>query len=189
MLRETLQLIKISFLSLLLFTIVTGVFYPLLMAGIGHLAFQDKVNGQITPYGSPLIGQAFTDAKYFWSRPSATTPFANNAASSSGSNVAPTNPALLQAVQSRVAALHAADPNNKTLIPIDLVTASASGLDPDISPAAAEYQAGRIARMRGISLEAVNKLIAKNTLPRQFGFLGEPRVNVRQLNIDLDKLK
>lgn len=189
MLRYTLQLVKTGFLILVLLTLLTGLVYPVLITGIGQLIFKDKSNGSMTDTGSQLMGQAFTGAKYFWGRPSATTPFANNGASSGGSNLAPGNPALVQAVQARIAALHAADPANKLPIPADLVTASASGLDPDITPAAAYYQTTRIAHARGISVNKLNQLVEVHIIGRQFGFLGEPRVNVRQLNIDLDRLR
>src|SRR4051812_2664080 len=139
MLRYTLQSVKSGLLILVFLTILTGLGYPLLITGIGQLLFKTQSDGSLTDTGSNIIGQTFTSPKYFWGRPSATMPFANNAVSSSGSNLAPTNPALTQAVQERIAILHKADPTNKALIPVDLVTASASGLDPDISPGAAYY--------------------------------------------------
>jgi K+-transporting ATPase ATPase C chain len=161
---------------------------------IGAAFFRDEatgslieVNGEVV--GSELIGQQFTDPRYFWSRPSATFPFPYNAAASSGSNLGPTNPALLQAIEDRIAALHAADPGNQRAVPIDLVTASGSGLDPHISPAAAEYQIGRVARARGASAEDVRRLVETYTKGRQLGLLGEPRVNVLELNLALDGLQ
>jgi K+-transporting ATPase ATPase C chain len=138
--------------------------------------------------GSTLIGQRFADPKYFWSRPSATSPGPDNAAASGGSNLGPSNPALVDAVKGRVAALRAADPGNPALIPVDLVTASASGLDPEISAAAAEYQAARVARVRGLAIERVRALVAAQTKQQQLGFLGEPRVNVLELNLTLDAI-
>ena len=137
--------------------------------------------------GSDLIGQPFLDPEYFWGRPSATAPFPYNAAASSGSNLGPSNPALREAIQDRIEALRAADPLNASPVPVDLVTASGSGLDPHISPAAADYQVGRVARARGLSEEAVRSLVQKYTESRQFGILGEPRVNVLQLNLALDE--
>jgi K+-transporting ATPase ATPase C chain len=150
-----------------------------------------KANGSLIvkdgkPVGSSLIGQSFSDPKYFWSRPSATGPTPYNASASSGSNLGPTNPALIDAVKARVQALRDADPGNRQPVPVDLVTASASGLDPHISPAAAEYQLARVARVRNLNPVAVRKLVAEHTEGRQFGILGEPRVNVLELNLALD---
>jgi len=178
---------------LVLFTIVTGLAYPALVTGIAQFAMADQANGSLIasggkPIGSALIGQPFSDPKHFWSRPSATSPYPYNASNSSGSNLGPTNPALSDAVRGRIKALRDADPGNSAPVPVDLVTASASGLDPHISPAAAEYQVGRVAKARGLSPERMRALVAQYTRPRQFGFLGEPTVNVLQLNLALDKL-
>jgi len=183
--------IRLSLVVFALLTLVTGVVYPALTTLIGALAFHDRVNGSVIEVagkavGSHLIGQPFSGAKYFWSRPSATGPQPYNGAASSGSNLGPTNPALEMAVSDRIAALKAADPGNRAPIPVDLVTASGSGLDPHISPAAAEYQVARVARERGVSADAVRALVAKATEGRTFGVLGEPRVNVLELNLALD---
>jgi len=172
-------------------TIVTGVVYPLLVTGAAQLLFHDAANGSIIErggkqLGSELIGQPFADPKYFWSRPSATAPSAYNSTASSGSNQGPTNPALADAVKQRIDALRAADPGNAAPVPVDLVTASGSGLDPHISPAAAAFQLGRVARARGKSEAEVQTLVDKATESRQFGVLGEPRVNVLLLNLALD---
>jgi len=177
----------------LLLTIVTGIAYPLATTAIGKVAFPARAGGSIIEkdgkaIGSELIGQNFTAPEYFWGRPSATGPYSNNAAASSGSNLGPLNPALSDAVKTRVEALKAADPDNALPIPVDLVTASASGLDPHISPAAAQYQASRIAGARHIDIAKVNALIAQQTQGRQIGVLGEPRVNVLKLNLALDNL-
>lgn len=176
---------------LLLMTVITGVIYPLAVTGIGQALFSHSANGSVIerngkPLGSQLIGQAFTDPKYFWPRPSATSPFPNNPSSSGASNLGPTNTALTDAVKQRVDALRAADPDNKAPVPVDLVTASASGVDPDISPAAAQYQMSRVARVRGIPLDDVANMISSATEGRQLGVLGEPRVNVLELNLRLD---
>lgn len=175
-------------------TVLCGAVYPLAVTGIGHVAFRDRAEGSLIevngkPVGSRLIGQAFTAPGYFWGRPSATGPMPDNAAGSSGSNLGPTNPALLDAVKSRIAALRAADPGNPNHgepVPVDLVTASASGLDPEISPAAALYQAGRVARVRGLDRPRVEALVRAHTRAPLLGFLGEARVNVLELNLDLD---
>ncbi|RJG27306.1 potassium-transporting ATPase subunit KdpC [Massilia cavernae] len=172
-------------------TLVCGVLYPLAVTGIGQVAFPEQVEGSIVsragqPVGSMLIGQSFSSPRYFWGRPSATGPMPNNASGSSGSNQGPTNPALTAAIQGRVDALKAADPANTAAIPVDLVTASGSGLDPEISVAAAVYQAGRVARERTISPEKVLELVGEHTQERYFGFFGEPRVNVLALNLALD---
>ena len=184
-----------AIMALLILTILTGLMYPLAVTGIAQTLFPHQANGSLLikdgrPIGSALIGQPFDEAGYFWGRPSATSPFPYNAAASSGSNLGPTNPALIHAVQTRIAALKAVDPENTALIPVDLVTASGSGLDPHISPAAADYQVRRVARARGrgrgIDESGVRRLVAEQTEGRQFGLLGEPRVNVLKLNLALD---
>jgi len=172
-------------------TLICGVIYPLAVTGIGSVAFASQAAGSIVevggkPVGSSLIGQSFSSPKYFWGRPSATGPMPNNANNSSGSNLGPNNSAQIDAVKGRVAALRDADPGNDAPVPVDLVTASASGLDPEISVAAAMYQAHRIAVVRGLAPEQVTQLIANNTKPQHFGFFGETRVNVLQLNLQLD---
>lgn len=174
-------------------TFVCGVLYPLVVTGAAQTLFPRQANGSIIiedgqEVGSSLIGQPFRDPKYFWSRPSATTPVPYNAASSSGSNLGPTNPALAIVISERVTALRNADPGNDAPIPVDLVTASASGLDPDISPAGAYYQVPRVARTRGISEKEIRALVTRNVEGRQFGGFGEPRVNVLELNLALDRL-
>jgi K+-transporting ATPase ATPase C chain len=176
-----------------LFTLLTGVLYPLIVTGIGQAAFPRQSTGSLIQSGdrvvaSKLLGQPFSSAGYFWSRPSATAPYPYNGAASGGSNEGPTNPALESAVRERVAALLAADPENRSRVPIDLVTASASGLDPHISPAAAEYQVARVARARNMNEDAVRRLVTAATEGRTFGLLGEPRVNVLELNLALDAL-
>jgi K+-transporting ATPase ATPase C chain len=173
-------------------TLICGVLYPLAVTGIGAAAFPAQAAGSIVEVdgkavGSSLIGQAFTSPQYFWGRPSATAPMPNNAAGSGGSNLGPNNPALLDAVKGRITALRAADPGNTAAIPVDLVTASASGLDPEISVAAARYQAGRIAAARHISVEQVQTLIERETRPQWLGFFGEARVNVLTLNLALER--
>lgn len=172
-------------------TVLTGIAYPLVVTGIGQAAFPDQAAGSLIlrdgkPIGSSLIGQNFSDPKYVWGRPSATGPMANNASASSGSNLGPLNPALADAVKGRIEALRAADPGNVAPVPIDLVTTSASGLDPHISVAGAQYQAARVARVRKLPLPQVAQLIDQHTEGRLFGLLGEPRVNVLQLNLSLD---
>lgn len=174
-----------------LLTLLTGIVYPLVVTGIGQTAFHGQANGSIIQsghraVGSHLLGQSFSSPKYFWSRPSATAPQPYNGGASSGSNQGPINPALQTAVRDRIAALRAADPGNTARVPVDLVTASASGLDPHISPAAAEYQVARVARARQMSEADVRKLVVAATEGRTFGVLGEPRVNVLQLNLALD---
>jgi K+-transporting ATPase ATPase C chain len=180
--------------SFLVLTVVTGFIYPFVITGLAQAFFSQQANGSLITkngkvVGSTLIGQQFSDPKYFWGRLSATSPDPYNAAASGGSNLGPTNPALIQEVQRRIDALKAADPGNTQPIPVDLVTSSGSGLDPDISPAAAEYQARRVARVRGLPLSAVQQLIDQYTMGRFLGFIGEPRVNVLQLNLALDRLK
>lgn len=183
-----------AILSLLFFTIITGLFYPLVVTGIAQVALPNQANGSLIrhdgqPVGSVLIGQAFTDPQYFWGRPSATGPSPYNAAASGGSNLGPTNPALIEAVAVRIAALRTADPTNTAPIPVDLVTASASGLDPHISIAAARYQVNRVAQARGLSAERILAFVEEHTEGRQFGLLGEPRVNVLTLNLALDRVE
>ena len=171
-------------------TVVTGVLYPLVVTGVAKAAFPQQAAGSLIvqngkTVGSSLIGQNFSDPKYFWGRPSATSPMAYNGQGSGGSNLGPLNPALTDAIKGRVDALRAADPGNKAAVPVDLVTTSASGLDPEISVAAAQYQAPRIARLRGLSATAVEAIITKHTEGRLFGVLGEPRVNVLDMNLEL----
>lgn len=185
------KLIRSAVVMLLLMTVITGVAYPLVVTGMARVLFPSQANGSLIardgkPVGSTLIGQSFDDPGYFWGRPSATAPQPNNALSSSGSNLGPTNPALTDAVKQRIDALHAADPGNAAPVPVDLVTASASGLDPEISPAAAAYQVARVARARGLSESQVRAMVSMATTGRQFGVLGEPRVNVLRLNLALD---
>ena len=187
--------------ALIILTLITGVIYPLAVTGIAQLAFPYQANGSILlgkdgkPLGSELIGQQFDDPRYFWGRLSATGPVpytafnADKLTGSSGSNYGPLNPTLKDAVQGRIAALKAADPANTAPIPVDLVTASGSGLDPHISPAAAAYQVARVARARGMDEAQVRELVARYTEGRQLGFLGEPRVNVLELNLALDGLR
>lgn len=172
-------------------TLVCGLAYPLLVTGIAQAAFPRQANGSLVTQGdqvvgSRLIGQHFSAPQYFWGRPSSTGPMPNNGAGSSGSNQGPLNPALRDAVRSRIEVLRAADPDNRTAIPVDLVTASASGLDPEISLAGARWQAARVARMRGLSREQVDALIDAHAQGRLLGLLGEPRVNVLSLNLALD---
>jgi K+-transporting ATPase ATPase C chain len=185
-----LRQLRIAVLSIVVLTVLTGVIYPFAITGLAQLLFPRQAGGSLIykngkAVGSNLIGQPFDDPRYFWGRPSATSPMPYNAASSSGSNLGPTNPALLKAVQDRVDALRKVDPDNKSPIPVDLVTASGSGLDPHITPAAAEYQCARVARLRGIPDTTVRELIRKRTQGRFLGLLGEPGVNVLELNMDL----
>lgn len=175
-------------------TLITGVAYPLAITAIAQLLFPRQANGSLIyrqgrAMGSQLIGQSFQDPGYFWSRPSATAPQPYNALGSGGSNDGPLSPALLEKVAARIQALRAADPNNRAAIPVDLVTASASGLDPDISLAAANYQVMRVARVRGLPSAAVQRLVDAHAQGRLFGLLGEPRVNVLELNLALESLK
>jgi K+-transporting ATPase ATPase C chain len=183
-----------AIVSLAIFTLLTGLFYPLVVTGIAQLAFPYQANGSLIVrggqiLGSELIGQQFDDPRYFWGRLSATNPSPYNAASSSGSNLGPSNPTLYAEVQGRIAALKAADPRNTLPIPVDLVTSSGSGLDPQISLAAALYQVHRVAAARGMSESAVWALVNQYTRGRFLGFLGEPRVNVLLLNLALDGIK
>jgi potassium-transporting ATPase KdpC subunit len=178
----------------LLLTVLTGFLYPLMVTGLAQLLFPHQAGGSILmrdehAVGSRLIGQSFSDPRYFWSRPSATTPQPYNGTASTGSNLGPLNPQLTDAINARIAALRAADPTNSAPVPIDLVTASGSGLDPEISVAAANYQAARVARARGLAPKRVQALIAQHTEGRLLGVLGEPRVNVLELNLALDALK
>ncbi len=187
--------LKPAIVLLILLTLITGVLYPLTVTALAQVAFPGQANGSLIlqegqPVGSSLIGQPFDDPAYFWGRPSATGPFPYNAAASSGSNLGPTSAVLMENVQARLNALRAADPDNDVApMPVDLVTASGSGLDPHISVAAARYQAARVARARGLELADVNRLIDEYTQGRTFGLLGEPRVNVLLLNLALDALK
>jgi len=186
--------LKFSIIFLVIFTVIAGVIYPFAVTGIAQIAFRHQAQGSLIEeggktVGSDLIGQPYSDPKYFWGRLSATSPYPYNAAASSGSNLGPSNPALRDAVQARVDALKAADPGNDSPIPIDLVTASASGLDPNISIGAADYQVSRVARLRGLTMDRVETLVRTFTEGRQFGFLGEPRVNVLKLNRALDQLR
>ena len=185
------KLVRQSLLMLAAMTVLTGVVYPLLVTGAAQLLFPGTANGSVIErggnlLGSALIGQAFADPKYFWSRPSATTPFADNPASSGASNLGPTNPALVDAVKQRIEAQRTVDPDNTSPVPVDLVTASGSGLDPHISPAAARYQIARVARARGMAEGDVARVVDMATEGRTFGVLGEPRVNVLELNLRLD---
>lgn len=187
--------LKAAVIFLGLFTLLTGIIYPLVVTAIAQVAFHHQANGSLIEskdgkyIGSELIGQPFDEARYFWGRPSATMPFPYNASSSSGSNYGPLNPALTDGIQKRINALKAVDPGNTSPIPVDLVTYSASGLDPHISIAAALYQVPRVARERGLSESQVLALVSRFTQGRQLGILGEPRVNVLLLNEALDQLK
>jgi K+-transporting ATPase ATPase C chain len=188
------SLLRPSIVLLAIFTVLTGVLYPLTVTALAQVVFPEQANGSLIRQGdrivgSALIGQPFDDPRYFWGRPSATAPVPYNAAASAGANLGPSSPALLAAVQARVMALHAADPGNTQPIPVDLVTASASGLDPHISVAAALYQVSRVARARGMTDDAVHTLVEQATEGRQLGFLGEPRVDVLKLNLALDAVE
>ncbi len=188
------RILRQAFACIAIFTVITGVIYPLIVTGIAQLAFPHQANGSLLidngkTVGSSLIGQSFSSPKYFWARPSATSPVPYNAANSSGSNLGPLNPALIENIKARIEQLKKADATSKPLVPVDLVTASASGLDPDISPAAAEYQVSRVAKTRNIDESEVRKLIVQYTRDRQLGILGELRVNVLELNLALDNLR
>ncbi|MEO8046728.1 MAG: potassium-transporting ATPase subunit KdpC [Nitrospirota bacterium] len=181
-----------ALVALVALTLITGLLYPLVVTGVAQVLFPRQANGSLIlidgkTVGSSLIGQPFDAPKYFWGRPSATSPFSYNAAASSGSNLGPTNDALMKAAQARIDMLKTADPDNPLPLPVDLVTASGSGLDPHISPAAAEYQIRRIARVRGLDETDIRQLVAQHSEGRQLGVLGEPRVNVLALNLALDR--
>ena len=186
--------LKPALLLLIILTLVAGAIYPVTVTGIAQVLFPRQANGSLIerngkPVASELIGQPFSDPKHFWGRPSATAPYPYNASASSGSNQGPLNPALSDAVKDRIKALREADPGNTAPVPVDLVTASGSGLDPHISPAAAEYQVARVAKARGLDPQKVLAMVAESTEGRQLGFLGEPRVNVLRLNLALDAQK
>lgn len=187
------SILRPALVLFLALTVLCGLLYPLAVTGIGQVLFPARVAGSLIErdgqaIGSSLIGQSFSSARYFWGRPSATTPMANNGAGSGGANQGPTNPALIEAVKARIAALKQADPANSLPVPVDLVTASASGLDPHISVAAALYQGARIARERGLAPASVEQLVAQHVEPQYFGFFGEARVNVLALNLALDEV-
>ncbi len=186
--------LKTAILTFLILTVITGILYPLFITGVSQVFFHSKADGSLIyrngkPVGSSFIGQSFDDSKYFWPRPSATSPVAFNAASSSGSNLGPSNPTLAETIKNRVKAYKAADPNNTNPVPIDLVTSSASGLDPHISLAGAYYQLPRIARLRNLSQNTVKEIIVRHTNKRFLSVLGEPVVNVLELNLALDEYK
>jgi K+-transporting ATPase ATPase C chain len=183
--------IRNALMSLLLFTTLTGIIYPLVVTGLAQVIFPKQANGSVImkngkAVGSKLLGQQFDDPKYFWGRLSATGPYPYNGGSSSGSNLGPNNPNLTSAVEARIKALREAEPENTAKIPVDLVTASGSGLDPHISPAAAEYQIKRVAKARGLDETGVRSLVAQHTQGRWLGMIGEPVINVLELNLDLD---
>jgi potassium-transporting ATPase KdpC subunit len=187
--------LRAALVAFLLLSVITGLIYPCVVTGVAQVLFPQQANGSLITnasgqvIGSSLIGQPFDDPKYFWGRLSATSPYPDNAAASSGSNLGPTNKALIDEVQGRIDALHKADPGNTAPIPVDLVTSSGSGQDPDISPDAALYQVHRVASARGLDEARVRQLVAQYIQPRVFGILGEERVNVLQLNLALDALK
>jgi len=194
MLSKSLTYLRSAIAMLILLTVLTGVLYPLLITGIGQLFFNYQANGSlITEHkeivGSTLIGQQFQAARYFSGRPSATTPIPYNAEASNSSNYGASNPAYINVVASRISAQKQANPDADMSVPIDLISASASGIDPDISPAAAYYQAPRIAKIRQLPIGVINNLIKYQIRPRQWGVLGEPRVNVLEINLALDQLK
>jgi K+-transporting ATPase ATPase C chain len=185
------KMIRPALVLFVLLSAITGLLYPLAITGAAQALWPHQANGSVVlhdgkPVGSALIGQHFTELRDFWGRPSATAPAPYNAMASGGANLGPLNPALVDAVQARVAALRAADPTQRTPLPLDLVTTSASGLDPHISPAAARWQAPRVARLRGLAPQQVERLIVQHTEPPRWGLLGEPRVNVLALNLALD---
>lgn len=186
---------KPAFILFVILTVLTGAIYPTVVTSLAQLLFPNQANGSLMtgsngkPTGSSLIGQPFRNPGHFWGRPSATGPFPYNAGASSGSNLGPTNPALVDAVKTRIDALKAADPDNKAPIPVDLVTASGSGLDPHISPAAATYQINRVARAHKIDPAKLRNLVQTYTEGRQWGLFGEPRVNVLSLNLALDAMR
>ena len=188
------RLIRPAVSLLALMTVLLGIVYPLVITGAAKVAFPRQAGGSLIfqngkLIGSTLIGQSFSDPKYFWGRPSATSPQPYNGLASSGSNLGPLNPALLDGVKANVKALHDADPDNRLPIPVDLVSASASGLDPQISPAAAHYQAARVARARNLPLEQVESVIRAHERGRLLGFIGESRINVLEANLALDHLR
>lgn len=188
------RIIRNSIMSILLFTILTGIIYPVAVTGIAQVIFSHQANGSIITkngiaVGSKLLGQQFDDPKYFWGRLSATGPYPYNGAASSGSNLGPNNPNLTAAVEARIKALHEAEPGNTAKIPVDLVTASGSGLDPHISLAAAEYQIKRVAKAKGLDDARIRDIVANNTKGRWLGLIGEPVVSVLELNIALDEQK
>jgi K+-transporting ATPase ATPase C chain len=189
------KVIKPAAMMLVMLTLLTGVIYPALVTGVAQALFPKQASGSLIrdsqghTVGSTLIGQSFSNGRYFWGRPSATGPYPYNAGASSGSNLGPTNPALAEAVKARIEALRAADPENKAPVPADLVTASGSGLDPHISPAAAAYQVNRIAKARHIDPDKLREMVRSHIAGRQWGFLGEPRVNVLTLNQALDAVQ
>ncbi len=195
MIKEFAVQLRLSFMFIVVFTVLCGLFYPGVVTLIGQTLFPRQAGGSLIvvngkTLGSELIGQPFDDPKFFWGRPSATSPQAYNAANSSGSNLGPTNPDFINSVKGRVDALKKADPDMADApVPMDLVTASGSGLDPHISPAAAEYQVARVAKMRGLDPSKVRDLVAQNTQGRWLGFIGDPGVNVLKLNLALDSLK
>ena len=188
------NIIRPALVLFVLLSLVTGVIYPLLVTGAARLIFPKQAAGSMIisdgkVVGSEMIGQNFSDVKYFWGRPSATSPMPYNASASGGSNQGPLNPALTDAVKGRIEALRAADPGNSAAVPVDLVTASASGLDPHISPAAGLYQAARVAKVRGVAVEKVRGLVDAQTEKPVLGFFGEPQINVLKLNLALDALR
>lgn len=194
MFKEAMGQMKTALMLLIVFTVLTGLLYPLAVTGLAQLLFPVKANGNLikqndTVIGSRLIGQSFSSPAYFWSRPSATTPYPYNGGASSGSNLGPTNPNFLTTVKERISQLKQADTQNNNPIPVDLVTASSSGLDPEISPLAAFYQTSRIAKARNLPEETIKNLIQKHVKNRTLGLLGEPRINVLELNLALDELR